>query len=332
MIKIEHIRTFGFEGALRGMRNPLDSWKMADSTFNDDGDIEVLGPNDESLIKRLTRAGGSHRKFLRMMHVQMDVTAPLYWWKDYDTYKVATVANSCSTMHKIHQYEFTMDMFSTEHLDKVGVNLLDQIIRYLNYYRDVFIKSGRKDKDAWWNMIQMLPTSYMQKRTLDLNYETILAILHDREFHKQDEFRILCATLKRELPLMEMIFEAAFGKGEVKNSSGDVSGAELASKEYANPIHEVRNGNGDVVFTFKANEADNNVEELYTRAFSKRIRNFRVRYIVKSTREELCSTVTIVEDRSRPIDEQLRYEICRTLGYPSVDYILITHFLILDNK
>lgn len=307
MIKIEHIRTFGFEGALRGMRNPLDSWNMADSTFNDDGDIEVLGPNDESLIKRLTRAGGSHRKFLRMMHVQMDVTAPLYWWKDYDTYKVATVANSCSTMHKIHQYEFTVDMFSTEHLDKVGVNLLDQIIRYLNYYRDVFIKSGRKDKDAWWNMIQMLPTSYMQKRTLDLNYETILAILHDREFHKQDEFRILCATLKRELPLMEMIFEAAFGKEE-----------KTVEKPLRDPVYEVRNGNGDVVFTFK----DRNVKS----------RVFRVRYKVRGEEKELCRTVRIVDGSTLPIHEQLQIELCNSYGYATKDCVTVMHFLQLNNN
>ena len=316
MIKIEHIRTFGFEGALRGMRNPLDSWNMADSTFNDEGDIEVLGPNDESLIKRLTRAGGSHRKFLRMMHVQMDVTAPLYWWKDYDTYKVATVANSCSTMHKIHQYEFTMDMFSTEHLDKVGVNLLDQIIRYLNYYRDVFIKSGRKDKDAWWNMIQMLPTSYMQKRTLDLNYETILAILHDREFHKQDEFRILCATLKRELPLMEMIFEAAFGKND-----------KPVVRPLRDPVYEVRNDNGDVVFTYQDKSSDWAANMKKTKS-----RVFRVRYKIRGEEKELCKTVRIADDCGLPIHEQLQIELCNSYGYATKDCITVMHFLQLNNN
>lgn len=211
MIKIEKIEVFGFEGALRGMRNPLDSWDKADTVYNTDGSIKVLGPNDMALIKRLTKAGTSHRKFLRMIHIQADITAPLYWWKEYDTYKIATTGNSCSTMHKIHEYEFTMDMFTAEYLDKVGFNILDSIINYLNFYRKKFLDSGKKDKDAWYKMVQMLPTSYMQKRTVDLNYENVLGMLKDRHLHKQDEWCDFSNVLYSALPYMDMIYKAAYG-------------------------------------------------------------------------------------------------------------------------
>lgn len=210
MIKIEHLQSFGFEGALRGMRNALDSWNKADSEFDSNGMIVRLGANDERLMKRLTKAGASHRKFLRMIHVQVDVTAPLYWWKEFDTYKIATTSNSCSTMHKIHEYEITTDMFSNEHLDKIGMNVLDSIVNYLNFHRRQFIDSNKKDKGAWYNMIQMLPTSYMQKRTLDLNYENLLSILHDRRTHKLFEWREFYTTLRCRLPYMVILYDAAY--------------------------------------------------------------------------------------------------------------------------
>lgn len=213
MIKIEGLQYFGFEGALRGMRNPLDSWNNADSEYDMNGRLTRLGTNDESLMKRLTKAGTSHRKFLRMIHVQVDVTAPLYWWKEFDTYKIATTSNSCSTMHKIHEYEFTADMFSTEHLDQVGMNVLDSIINYLNFYRKKFLDSNKKDKNAWYKMIQMLPTSYMQKRTLDLNYENLLSMIRDRHTHKLDEWCDFCEELYRYLPYFEMLFVAAYSYG-----------------------------------------------------------------------------------------------------------------------
>lgn len=209
MIKLENIEVWGFRGALRGMRNPLNSWHLADTVYDNKGHIKNIGINDLSLVERLTKAGTSHRKMLRMIHVQMDITAPLYWWKDYDTYKVATVANGCSTMHKIHAAEFTMDQFSCDELDDMGMELLAQTVDILNYYRGVFIKSGMKDKKAWFNMIQLLPSSYLQKRTVDLSYETVLAIILDREYHKLNEFREMCMTLKNDLPLMKEIYNAS---------------------------------------------------------------------------------------------------------------------------
>ena len=143
-----------------------------------------------------------------MIHVQVDVTAPLYWWKDYDTYKVSTVSNSCSTMHKIHAKEFVLDDFAHDQLDQCGLNLLDITISSLNSYRDKFNDSGKTDKEAWYCMIQLLPTSYLQKRTLDLNYETILSIIHDRRNHKLNEFRELCFELLTNLPYLNEFYEA----------------------------------------------------------------------------------------------------------------------------
>ena len=208
MIKIENISVSGFEGALRGMRNPLNSWHLADSIFTEEGNLKEIGPKDLGLCLRLIKAGSSHRKFLRMIHVQVDVTAPLYWWKDYDTYKVSTVANSCSTMHKIHAKEFVIGDFAHDQLDWCGLNLLGVTIDSLNAYRKRFNDSGKTDKDAWYCMIQLLPTSYLQKRTLDLNYETILALIHDRRNHKLNEFRELCVELLSNLPYLNEFYEA----------------------------------------------------------------------------------------------------------------------------
>ena len=206
MIKLEKLETFGFEAALRGMRNAKNSWHLSDSTF-EDGSV-IIGPNDLKLLLNLTKAGESHRKALRMMHIQMDITAPLYWWKDYDTYKVSTVANSCSTMHMIHAKEFTMDDFATDQLENIGKNIIQVIIEALNFYRLEFINSGMKDKDAWYSMIQLLPSSYMQKRTIDINYETALKIINDRKYHKLNEFRELCDYLLTNVPYLGSIYNA----------------------------------------------------------------------------------------------------------------------------
>ena len=211
MIKVENLETFGFRAALRGMRNPLNSWGRADSVFGQAGNILHLGEHDANLIKSLSKAGRSHRKMLRMMHVQCDITAPLYWWKDYDTYKVATVANGCSTMHKLHANEFSLSDFSIEGLDERALISLKNTIDDLNYYRQKFIDSGNKDMEAWHCMNKLLTHSFEQKRTIDINYETALSIILDRNKHKLQEFRDLCDILREELPLMNLIVEAVKG-------------------------------------------------------------------------------------------------------------------------
>ena len=207
MIKIENIEVTGWRAALRGMRNPMNSWGRADSTFLPDGRLDKLGPNDLDLMRRLYRAGRDHRKYLRMIHVQMDITAPLYWWKDYDTYKVGTVANSCSTMHKIQESFFTTDMFSCEHLDEQGMNLLQLTCDYLNSQRKTFNDSNKLDKMAWYRMIQMLPSSYEQKRTVDLSYEVVFNILQARSNHRLFEFRELCSDELMKLPYIAEIMD-----------------------------------------------------------------------------------------------------------------------------
>ena len=207
MIKIENLEVWGFRGAIRGMRNPMDSWDRMDTAFAENGDVIKIGENDASLMLRLKNAGPDHRKYLRMIHIQCDVTAPLYFWKDYDSYKVSTVSNSCSTMHKLHAYEINMSMFSIEDLDEIGLNVLQTTIDYMNYYREIYIASGLKDKTAWRKMIQMLPTSYNQKRTIDINYETLLNIFGSRSNHKLQEFRDFCSFLKKELLYIAALFD-----------------------------------------------------------------------------------------------------------------------------
>ena len=201
MIKIENIDVYGWEAAIRGARNPMNSWHKMDSGYNN-GDFD-MGENDYDLLRRLTIAGPEHRKWNRMVTVTMDITAPLYWWKEYDTYKVATVANSCSTMHKIQAKEFTLDDFSTEHLDDVALGVMKKVIRELNYDREIF--NITKDKEKWWNMIQLLPSSYNQKRTVHLNYETLGSMYHQRKHHKLDEWREFCETIEDCLPYSEFI-------------------------------------------------------------------------------------------------------------------------------
>ena len=200
MIKIENIDVYGFETAIRGARNPMNSWDRMDSCYNN-GEFEI-GENDYKLLKNLTIAGPEHRKWNRMVTVTMDITAPLYWWKEYDTYKVGTVANSCSTMHKIQAKEFELDDFSHEHLGLYPKWLLSEVISKLNENREGFNKT--KDKDYWWNMIQLLPTSYNQKRTVHLNYEVLGTIYHQRRHHKLDEWVEFCDTIKT-LPYSEFI-------------------------------------------------------------------------------------------------------------------------------
>ena len=200
MIKIENIDVYGWEAAIRGARNPMNSWDRMDSCYNN-GEFEI-GENDYDLLRRLTIAGPEHRKWNRMVTVSMDITAPLYWWKEYDTYKVATVANSCSTMHKIQAKEFTLDDFSHEHLNKISIEVLKNVILALNEARQDFI--GYKEKEYWWQMIQLLPTSYNQKRTVHLNYETLGAMYKQRKHHKLDEWHVFCDTIKT-LPYSEFI-------------------------------------------------------------------------------------------------------------------------------
>lgn len=200
MIKFENTEVMGWEHAIRGMRNPMNSWEKSDSRLKgpskvpcsnctclrcDDAHYEI-GPNDLDLMKRLTAGGPVHAKYRRMIIVYVDITAPLYWWKEFDTYKVGTVANSCSTMHKIHAKEFTLEDFSHDHLGEDSLSILQFTIDHLNRARDAYLEM--KDKDHWWQMIQLLPSSYNQKRTVMLNYEVLANIYKSRKNHKLDEW------------------------------------------------------------------------------------------------------------------------------------------------
>ena len=210
MIKIENHEVLGWEHAIRGMRNPMNSWDKSDSEWDGCGEASgfYLGKNDRDLMTRLRNAGTDHRKFMRMLTVYVDITAPLYWWKEFDTYKVGTVANSCSTMHKIHAKEFTLDDFSHEHLfdgddwEYTPRMHLVGTIDMLNIYRQRFIET--KDKKHWWQMIQLLPTSYNQKRTVMLNYEVLANMYHSRKNHKLDEWHDLCHWIET-LPYSQLI-------------------------------------------------------------------------------------------------------------------------------
>lgn len=221
MLKIEKTETYGWEAVIRGMRNPMNSWAKSDSEQKYYGGdsykgVFVIGDNDLNLMKRLRNAGTDHRKYLRMITVYCDITAPLYWWKEFDTYKIGTVANSCSTMHKIHAKEFTLDDFSHEHLNTRSEELLNKLIDELNNYRDFYLTwddcgtnlkkmydfSNRKD--VWWQMIQLLPSSYNQKRTVELNYEVLANMYKSRKNHKLDEWHTLCDWIK-SLPYSQLI-------------------------------------------------------------------------------------------------------------------------------
>lgn len=203
MIKIEHIETFNFEGAVRGLRNPMNSWDKSDTLLcgNIDNPDLILGANDLDLMKRLYKAGPEHRKYLRQIFVSMDITAPLYWWKEFDTYKVGTVANSCSTMHKIAAKKFELDDFSHDHLTK-GLSCLEDIITILNIARADYVRDKRKED--WWQMIQLLPSSYNQRRTITMSYENVVNMIHQRSNHKLDEWREFVCILS-ELPYIKEI-------------------------------------------------------------------------------------------------------------------------------
>ena len=190
MLKTERTSVMNFENAIRGARNPLNSWARMDSAYDEQGNF-VLGPNDLDLAKRLAHAGSDHRKFLRQIFVSVDITAPLYWWKEFDTYKVGTVANSCSTMHKIHAKEFTRDDFSHDRLDEGGLAMLDATVAYLEAERQKFLQN-KEDRQAWHNMIQMLPSSFNQMRTVTMNYENLIGMYYARRNHKLAEWHTLC--------------------------------------------------------------------------------------------------------------------------------------------
>lgn len=234
MLRIENTDVYGWEAAIRGMRNPMNSWDRSDSVLckGRDGfedckinvsgecprhedfshDIFCIGENDYELMMKLAKGGSVHAKYRRMINVTVDITAPLYWWKEYDTYKVGTVANSCSTMHKIHAKEFTLDDFSCEHMHENTAALLGEIVDELNYNREAYLvaKQGKTQIDAveardfWWQMIQLLPSSYNQKRTIQLNYEVLAGIYRDRRYHKLDEWLTFCDWIKG-LPYSEII-------------------------------------------------------------------------------------------------------------------------------
>ena len=253
MIKLENIEVVGWEAAIRGMRNPMNSWDKSDSTFskhicsntvcwtdislnelppcNIPEEVHVdnwtglfynIGHNDLELMMKLRNAGADHRKFMRMIVVYLDITAPLYWWKEFDTYKVGTVANSCSTMHKIHEKEFTLDDFSHEHLIKGSIAVLEDTINELNEYRAWYLKwdyMSENDKanfdpgitckkDLWWKMIQLLPSSYNQRRTVMLSYEVLANIYKSRKNHKLDEWVDFCKWIE-SLPYSELITGAS---------------------------------------------------------------------------------------------------------------------------
>lgn len=218
MLKIENTEVIGWEHAIRGMRNPKNSWVKSDSerkyeSWHDmSGGYFDIGPNDLNLMTRLRNSGTDHRKFMRMIVVYLDITAPLYWWKEFDTYKVGTVANSCSTMHKIADKKFTLEDFSCEHLEGRALNTLEDMVDELNYWRDYYLAikkqnvvgADKKAKELWWQMIQLLPSSYNQKRTVMLNYEVLANIYKSRRHHKLDEWHTLCDWIEG-LPYSELI-------------------------------------------------------------------------------------------------------------------------------
>ncbi len=189
MIKIENSAVMNLEGAIRGARNPLSSWSRIDSSYDTDGNY-ILGQNDLDLAKRLCKAGSDHRKFIRQIIVSVDITAPLYWWKEFDTYKVATVANSTSTMHKLHSKPIELDDFSHDKLSDESADAFKAFIEFIEKKRQDFIAS--KDKKDWYDLIQLLPSSYNQKRTVTMNYENLLNMYYARRNHKLDEWHVYC--------------------------------------------------------------------------------------------------------------------------------------------
>lgn len=208
MIKVERVSVMNLENAMRGARNPLNSWARGDSSYNEKGEY-ILGENDLSLATRLCSAGSDHRKFIRQIMVSMDITAPLYWWKEFDTYKVGTVANSTSTMHKIHSREFTLDDFSTDHMTAATLAEFEKWVAYLESVRLRYLES--KDKADWYDLIQLLPTSYNQMRTVTMNYEVLTNIYYARRSHKLAEWHTLCDAIM-ELPYAKQLIGACGGE------------------------------------------------------------------------------------------------------------------------
>lgn len=212
MIRLEHTSVMNFENALRGARNPMNSWARMDSAYDENGNF-IMGENDKSLALRLVAAGTDHRKFIRQIFVSVDITAPLYWWKEYDTYKVATVANSTSTMHKIASKPFELDDCSHDHMNEKALHSLQQVIDTLEALRQEYLAT--KDKTIWYSMIQLLPSSYHQMRTCSLNYETLLNIYFARRNHKLEEWHDVCDWI-RNLPYMADFIQAVEKRGEHK--------------------------------------------------------------------------------------------------------------------
>ena len=197
MLKVEKIDVWGFEHAIRGMRNPLNSWDKSDSEYESANFCDhnfIIGDNDIELMQKLYKAGSEHRKYLRQIFISMDVVAPLYWWKEADQYRIGVTTNSCSTMHTIHKKEFELNDFSHEHLNSESVNRLKFLLELLNIYRESYIVS--QDKQDWWQLIQLLPSSYNQKRTITMNYENIVNIINQRTGHKLDEWNNFVDKLK----------------------------------------------------------------------------------------------------------------------------------------
>lgn len=214
MLKVTNTEVFGWEAAIRGMRNPKNSWEKSDSRWHGEFiyatgmPIWDIGPNDLALMKKLLAAGTDHSKFMRMIHVQCDWEAPLYWWKEADTYKVGTVRNSCSTMHKIMEHEFTIDMFAHEHLDAGSIATLESVMFDLNQLRIHYLGTNLSEvfrKSLWYQIIQLLPSSYLQKATMDFNYAVLRNMYHSRKAHKQDEWREDFCNWVKTLPYSELI-------------------------------------------------------------------------------------------------------------------------------
>lgn len=207
MIKIDKVNVMNFENAIRGARNPMNSWNKMDSYYDENNNF-VLGENDLSLSTRLRKAGtADHRKYLRQIFVSVDILAPMYWWKEYDTYKVATVANSTSTMHKIHSKPFELDDFSHEHLTKYGLEVLTDIVKALERFRLWYNDGNGNEKQEWYNIIQLLPSSYNQMRTCTLNYETLINIYKSRKNHKLDEWKEFCKWVETLPYAKELIID-----------------------------------------------------------------------------------------------------------------------------
>ena len=210
MIRIENVKAYNIARAIYSARNAMNSWAMSDSDLEND----IVGENDFALAKRLFDAGTEHRKYLRQIFVTCDILAPLYWWKEFDTYKVGTTANSCSTMHKIHEKRFTIDDFSTDHLLGAGKSALEDVICELNYFRESYLED--KNKLCWWQLIQLLPSSYNQLRTVTMNYEVLANIIRQRKNHKLDEWIVFCEIMLIENPILRRLM------GDVKIGNGEV--------------------------------------------------------------------------------------------------------------